>query len=418
MRFNWRSGNQLRLLENGEEFFPRVFEAIRAAEREILIETFILFEDKVGKELHRELIAAARRGVHVEISVDGYGSADLTPEFVAAMTEVGIRIHMFDPRPKFMGMRTNLFRRLHRKIVVIDGVHAFVGGINFSADHLGDFGPAAKQDYAVEVTGPVTRDIHLFVLSVLVPEQPPRRWWRRHARVSAGRWPEATPGQAQVLFVTRDNQTHKDDIERHYMEAIHRAEKRLVIANAYFFPGYRLLRELRDAARRGVKVDLILQGQPDMPIAKFGARILYNYLVKAGVTIHEYCHRPLHAKVALIDDEWATVGSSNLDPLSLALNLEANLIIRDREFNRALYENLDNLRCRYCKLMTPEKIARGLWWRLPLAFLTFHILRHFPAWVGWLPAHTPKLELLTPERLQAARAAAQATPVDLQRPSQ
>ena len=396
MSHPWRSGNRLWLLENGEEFFPRVFEAIRQARQEILIETFILFEDKVGNELHRELIAAARRGVRIEIAVDGFGSADLTAEFVAAMTEVGIRIRMFDPRPRWFGMRINLFRRLHRKIVVIDGARAFIGGINFSADHLGDFGPTAKQDYSVEVIGPVTRDIHRFALASIAATEPSRLWWRRRrARNGADEQQTmAAEGTAQVLFVTRDNRRHTNDIEEQYLEAIRQARYRLVIANAYFFPGYRLLREIRRAARRGVRVELILQGQPDMPIAKFGARLFYEYLLKDGVDIHEYCERPLHGKVALADDEWATVGSSNLDPLSLSLNLEANLIIRDRAFNQELSERLERLRLNHCRLMTKEKIARGTWWRMPLAFLAYHALSHFPAWVGWLPAHSPKVELL------------------------
>ena len=396
MSHPWRSGNRLWLLENGEEFFPRVFEAIRQARQEILIETFILFEDKVGNELHRELIAAARRGVRIEIAVDGFGSADLTAEFVAAMTEVGIRIRMFDPRPRWFGMRINLFRRLHRKIVVIDGARAFIGGINFSADHLGDFGPTAKQDYSVEVIGPVTRDIHRFALASIAASEPSRLWWRRRrARNGADEQQTmAAEGTAQVLFVTRDNRRHTNDIEEQYLEAIRQARYRLVIANAYFFPGYRLLREIRRAARRGVRVELILQGQPDMPIAKFGARLFYEYLLKDGVDIHEYCERPLHGKVALADDEWATVGSSNLDPLSLSLNLEANLIIRDRAFNQELSERLERLRLNHCRLMTKEKIARGTWWRMPLAFLAYHALSHFPAWVGWLPAHSPKVELL------------------------
>ncbi|QQE86974.1 cardiolipin synthase ClsB [Azotobacter chroococcum] len=396
MSHPWRSGNRLWLLENGEEFFPRVFEAIRQARQEILIETFILFEDKVGNELHRELIAAAQRGVRIEITVDGFGSADLTAEFVAAMTEVGIRIRMFDPRPRRFGMRINLFRRLHRKIVVIDGARAFIGGINFSADHLGDFGPTAKQDYSVEVIGPVTRDIHRFALASIAASEPSRLWWRRR-RARNGvdeQQTMAAEGTAQVLFVTRDNRRHTNDIEEQYLEAIRQARHRLVIANAYFFPGYRLLREIRRAARRGVRVELILQGQPDMPIAKFGARLFYEYLLKDGVDIHEYCERPLHGKVALADDEWATVGSSNLDPLSLSLNLEANLIIRDRAFNQELSERLERLRLNHCRLMTKEKIARGTWWRMPLAFLAYHALSHFPAWVGWLPAHSPKVELL------------------------
>ncbi|WP_312929721.1 cardiolipin synthase ClsB, partial [Stutzerimonas nitrititolerans] len=160
MKFHWRDGNRLQLLENGEEFFPRVFEAIREAKKEVLLETFIFFEDKVGIELQKALIAAAQRGASVDITVDGYGSADLSAEFVAAMTDVGIRIQMFDPRKRLLGKRVNLFRRLHRKIVVVDGEVAFIGGINFSADHLSDFGPGAKQDYALQVEGPVVHDIH------------------------------------------------------------------------------------------------------------------------------------------------------------------------------------------------------------------------------------------------------------------
>ena len=169
MNYNWREGNQVQLLINGEQYYPRVFECIRAAQREVLIETFIIFEDKVGNELQQVLIEAARRGVRVELTVDGYGTSDLSREFVAAMTSAGVNIHVFDPSPRRLGMRTNLFRRLHRKVVVIDGERAFVGGINYSADHLGDFGPMAKQDYAVEVVGPVVADLHTSSLRVMRP---------------------------------------------------------------------------------------------------------------------------------------------------------------------------------------------------------------------------------------------------------
>src|SRR5690606_13315893 len=129
----------------------------------------------------------------------------------------------------------------------------------------------------------------------------------------------------RALFTLRDNNHNKHNIERHYLRAIRSAKKRIVIANAYFFPGYTMLHALRNAARRGVKVILILQGQPDMPWVRLLSSLLYGYLVNGGVTIYEYCKRPLHGKVALVDDHWVTVGSSNLDPLSLALNLEANL---------------------------------------------------------------------------------------------
>ena len=392
---DWQDGNAVRLLENGEDFFPRVFAAIEQARREILLETFILFEDKVGNQLHRVLIAAARRGVRVEMTVDGFGSAQLTPAFICALTAVGVRVRMFDPGSRLAGMRLNLFRRLHRKILVVDGQRAFIGGINFSADHLADFGPEAKQDYAVEVQGPVVADIHAFALDAIASTAPARHAWRRRAERLPERSPTLSPqGEAKALFVCRDNQEHRNDIEQQYLQAIRAARSRVVIANAYFFPGYRLLRELRNAARRGVEVRLILQGQPDMPIAKLLARLLYNDLLRDGVQIHEYCQRPLHGKVALVDQEWSTVGSSNLDPLSLSLNLEANLLIRDPAFNQELNQRLEQLVARHCKRMVLERMVRGYFWRAPLIFLAYHFLRTFPAMAGWLPAHQPHLALL------------------------
>lgn len=412
MNFHWRDGNRLQLLENGEEFFPRVFEVIAQARKEVLLETFILFEDKVGIELQKALISAAERGASVDVTVDGYGSADLTAEFVKAMTDVGIRIHMFDPHKRLMGKRVNLFRRMHRKIVVVDGEIAFIGGINFSADHLADFGPGAKQDYALQVEGPVVHDIHRFSLTTVAPKGPARRWWQRRARPLADTYVGVSRGEARALLVTRDNEQHHTDIEEHYLQAIRDARSRLLIANAYFFPGYRVLREIRNAARRGVRVRLILQGQPDMPIAKFGARMLYNYLMNAGVEIHEYCRRPLHGKVALADYEWSTVGSSNLDPLSLSLNLEANLIIRDHVFNRVLHERLDHLLQNDCRRIPIERIMRGYWWRAPLAFVIFHFLRHFPALVGIFPAHKPRLELLDPSNRPAQAQPVGVTPLE------
>ena len=405
MTFPWRAGNRLSLLINGEGFFPRVFAAIRAAERQVLIETFILFEDKVGSQLQAELIAAAARGVSVELTVDGFGSADLSGAFVTAMSEVGVRVHMFDPQPRLLGMRTNPFRRMHRKLVVIDGRQAFVGGINFSADHLADYGPEAKQDYAVEVEGPVVHDIQQFVLAMLAPTERRRGWLRRgRAKPDSQATAQEGAGSGQAQLTIRDNHKHRNDIEQQYLQAIRSARQRLLIANAYFFPGYRLLHEIRRAALRGVRVELILQGQPDMPIARFSARILYDYLLRGGVSILEYNCRPLHGKVALVDDEWATVGSSNLDPLSLSLNLEANLIIRDRTFNRQLFEHLQALASEHCQAISQAHLARWTFWRMPLVFLGFHLLRHFPAWTGWLPAHTPKLTLLqSHEQAKAAR---------------
>jgi len=388
--YGWQSGNQVELLENGEAYFPKVFEALRQARREILLETFILFEDKVGHELQRILIEAAQRGVKVVVSLDGFGCGELSAGFLGELAEAGVTVQMFDPAAKTLGIRTNWFRRLHRKIVVVDATVGFIGGINFSADHLGDFGPEAKQDYAVQVIGPAVADLHHFALAQSGRQVRTRRGWRRRQQRPSA-W-SSEHGDGLVRLIYRDNLQHRDDIEEAYIHALSKAQHRAVIANAYFFPGYRLLREIRNAARRGVHVQLIMQGQPDVLLAKLAARMLYDYLLKDGVVIHEYCQRPLHGKVALVDDEWSTVGSSNLDPLSLALNLEANVLIRDRAFNQQLYERLEVLSKNHCQTM-PENRKPRLWlWRLTVGFLVFHVMRHFPALTGWLPAHKPRLK--------------------------
>ena len=392
MKCGWREGNQIQLLENGDQYYPAVFAAIADAQQRIILETFIWFEDEVGKQLHAALLAAAKRGVKAEVLLDGYGSPDLSDAFVGELTSAGVVFRYYDPRPRIFGMRTNVFRRMHRKIVVIDDRVAFIGGINYSDEHMSDYGPEAKQDYAVRVEGPVVADILQFEVENLPGQSAVRRWWRRHHRAEENR----QPGEAQALFVWRDNDEHRDDIERHYLKMLTQARREVIIANAYFFPGYRLLHAMRKAARRGVRVKLIVQGEPDMPIVKVGARLLYNYLVKGDVQVYEYRRKPLHGKVALMDDHWATVGSSNLDPLSLSLNLEANLIVHDRQFNQTLRDNLNAIIAEDCKQVDESMLPRRTWWNVTKSVLAFHFLRHFPALVGWLPAHTPHLAQVDP----------------------
>ncbi len=403
----WVEGNDFELLENGEEFFPRVFDSIRAAQREVWLETFILFEDKIGLQLHEALLEAARRGARVHVLVDGFGSPDLSQRFIGELVEAGVQFRIFDPGRQLFGQRLNVLRRMHRKIVVVDGEHAFIGGINYSADHVADFGPEAKQDYSVQVRGPLVAQMHAFVQEAVLPLKQRRRRWERRPRQHAAS--PSTAGPAQALFVTRDNHLHTNDIERHYRIALRSARERVVIANAYFFPGYRFIRELRRAARRGVDVRLILQGQPDMPIVKTAAGLLYDHLLRAGVRIYEYCDRPLHGKVALVDGEWSTVGSSNLDPLSLSLNLEANVIIRDAAFNAQLHQRLSHLMEHSCKQVQPEPKGRWEGLRLLRSYCVFHLMRWFPTWAGWLPRHEPEISLVGDRDLAPDAAAPQRT---------
>lgn len=394
MKPQWTSGNRFALLENGDQYYPRVFERIAQAKFEVMIETFILFEDKVGIALRDVLVAAAQRGVEVHLTLDDYGSPDLSEAFMASLVDAGVHVHLFDPGRKYLGRRLNMLRRLHRKLVTIDGEIAFIGGINFSADHLADFGDEAKLDHAAEAQGPIVTRIRDFMREQL--GEPPQRgdWARRlgnrFRRHRSPVEPDIDAEGAEAMLVTRDNNHHRDDIERHYRIAIRTAKRRVWIANAYFFPGYRLLRELRRAGRRGIDVRVILQGQPDVPFARFCASMLYHHLLRASVKVHEYCEKPMHSKIALVDHEWATIGSSNLDPLSLSLNLEANLVIRDRSFNQRLSERMEHLVRHSCKEIRLDELHEPKFWLGVRNFIVFHLLRYFPRWAGWLPAHVPR----------------------------
>lgn len=390
----WTSGNRLRLLENGEEFFPRVLEVIEEAREEILLETFIWSEDETGHALLEALIAAAERGVKIQATVDGYGCPGFSKEFLGRFEDAGIVIRSFDPKPTLFRIRMNVLCRLHRKIVVVDRRIAFVGGINFGDVHLRSFGEESKQDYAVEVEGPAVETIHRYCRLWSADRAGRHGRWRYWLRRMPPRMLKPSP-DAQVLFAIRDNDGHPTDIETLYRVAIRHAQRRIVIANAYFFPGYRFIRELGRAASRGVDVQLIMQGNPDRPLTVGAASIVYEDLLAAGVKIYRFTERPLHAKVAVFDDEWATVGSSNLDPISLGLNLEANLFIRDEPFTRALSASLDRLVAQSCEIVEPDDMPVKSAWRRLLLTLAYHLTRRMSSW-GRRMNYAQRLEPMQP----------------------
>ncbi len=383
--------HELELLENGEEYYARAFEVIRAAKKEVLLETFIWFWDDVGKALLDALETAAANGANIDLTVDGWGTVGLPEECLAKLAKLGIRLHIFDPTPRVLGWRPKFVGRLHRKLLVVDGETAFVGGINYSDEHVVANGPKSKQDYAVLVRGPVVAEIrHFMRLSIdngLGYVRRPR--WRR-----ARRLPDALRGVNrgnEVVFVTRDNADHQNDIETYYLMSIRAAQTEIVIANAYFFPSYRMLQHLRRAVERGVSVKLILQGKPDMQYARRAASTLYDYLLDAKVELYEYVERPLHGKVAVFDSEWSTIGSSNLDPLSFSLNLEANLFIFDADFGKTLRERLDKLFAASVRV-TRADVPKMTGWRHLVRIVAFHVARHFPRWLKKLPGYRQEFD--------------------------
>ncbi len=325
-------GNRLTLLRSGAEYFPALEAAIRGARREIHLETYIYADDDSGRRITEALLDAAERGVAVHVLVDGFGSRDLMPPDLGyRLVAAGVRFLVFRPEVAALRFRRTRLRRMHRKIAVVDGRIGFVGGINIIDDMHTPGHMPPRFDFAVCVEGPLVADIQQQAerLWSRVAWANLRRRWRVEARLPIDRTPKGT--QRAALLV-RDNIRHRSDIEDAYLAAIRAARREIVLANAYFFPGKRFRRALVEAARRGVHVVLLLQGRVEYVLLHYASRALYGTLLDAGVEIQEYYKSFLHAKVAVIDGHWSTVGSSNIDPFSLMLAREANVVVEDRNF--------------------------------------------------------------------------------------
>jgi cardiolipin synthase len=333
------NGNRITLLKSGAEYFPQLEAEIDAAQHEIHLETYIFRADATGRAIADTLTRAARRGVAVHVLVDGFGSQDLDPALIRRMEAAGVQFLVYRPNISPWSLRHARLRRLHRKIAVMDARVAFVSGINVldDADEPGRTPP--RFDYAVRVEGPMLSKIHPVV-----------KWlWRlvstTQMRARAPDRVRLEPslehrGRQRAAFVTRDNLGHRRDIEQAYLKAIGEARSEILIANAYFFPGQPFRWALTDAVARGVRVILLLQGRVEYVLQHYASRALYGAFLDAGIEIHEYQRSFLHAKVAVIDRHWATVGSSNIDPYSLVLAREANVVIEDEGFAVQLRESL------------------------------------------------------------------------------
>ena len=331
-------GHTLTLLSNGEEYFPRLVRAMDGATHSIYLEAYIFAADATGRLVSEALQRAARRGVGAHLLLDGFGCAELPHEWENELRSAGVEVLWFRPEIARFKLRRHRLRRLHRKLAVVDGRIAFVGGINIINDVPGGPLAAPRLDYTVEVQGDTVASIHAAMrrLWLLVSWTNFRRQ-REHAKFHLA---HANATQQKVSFLLCDNLRHRRDIELAYIAAIVGAQREIIIANAYFLPGLRLRRTLLNAKRRGVHVVLLLQGQVEYRLQHYAMLALYDELLGAGVEIHEYHASFLHAKVAVVDGYWATVGSSNIDPFSLWLAREANIVVSDAGFAEALRTSL------------------------------------------------------------------------------
>ncbi|HEY9109006.1 MAG TPA: cardiolipin synthase ClsB [Roseateles sp.] len=391
-------GNEVELLRGGDQLFPAMEAAIRDARSEVWLATYIFHHDETSLALADALIAADRRGVRVRVVVDGFGSNLSVATLRQRFSDSGVAFAVFRPMDRWWRwLQPGQLRRLHQKLCVVDGEVAFVGGINVIGDRL-DMRHGASElprlDFAVRLRGGLVDLVSQSVRSIwsrawlgrdfddaLVDYVPLRRrfglWvtqlWRGPQRLAE---PAAHQPPVCAAFVLRDNLRRRRTIEHAYADAIRGARQSVDIVCPYFYPGQRIREALRAAADRGVRVRLLLQGMVDYRIAGWAAEALYADLLAHGIEVYEYMPAFLHAKVAVIDGQWATVGSSNIDPLSLLLNLEANVIVLDRPFATRLAAEIETA------LAVSERISerrttglRALFHRAVVAWFAYVFLR-------------------------------------------
>jgi cardiolipin synthase A/B len=377
---HFQEGHTVQLLQGGQEFFPALTADIEASQSEVRLETYIFHFDNSGEQVAAALERAAQRGVQVFVLMDGIGTGAIPDTWALRWTQAGVQWQIYSPLKRWGLLSPRSWRRLHRKLCVVDGVLAYCGGINVLDDwHDPVWGAqdSARFDFAVRVAGPLVQDVRA-AMQLLWNRLPGNRALRRNpiAPMPATTRPaQQTAGIVRAALVLRDNLLHRRQIERSYLKAIGEARHDILLANAYFLPGLRLRRALKLAAHRGVRVRLLVQGRYEYFMQFHANRPVYGPLVAAGVEIYEYQPGFLHAKVAAIDGRWATVGSSNLDPLSLLLAREANVVVVDGTFSVALAERLANAMEAQAQRIDSQALARRSVWQRFLDYLAFALMR-------------------------------------------
>ena len=374
--------NRIILLRNGEEYFPQLLEAIEKAHTEIHLETYIYENDVIGQTISAALIRAAQRGVSVHLLLDGFGSQNLPKAEINRLLDMNVKVLIFRPEVILSLPHRHRLRRMHRKIAIIDAEIAFIGGINIIDDQDNPEQLIPRFDFAVSIQGPLLIQIHQAVkhLWMLVAWVHFKKRWVLQLPVK----PASDPiGNQKAAFIIRDNWRHRHDIEHAYLEAINSAQTEIIIANAYFLPGRKFSQALKKAAQRGVAVLLLLQGKVEYRLQYHATQALYENLLQVGIKIYEYQRSYMHAKVAVIDHHWATVGSSNIDPFSLLLAREANVVIEDDTFAQELRTYLVTAITQESHAITAANRNLFSWFNDAINWFCFYIVRVMQGMLGY-----------------------------------
>lgn len=363
--------NLVALLKDGQQAFPAMLEAIAGAKQTICLETYILKDDRLGLRFIGALCEKARAGLEVLLMYDSW-SSDVSLETLVELAQAGVKVHAFRPW-KYLGSLSRamakMSRRNHRKSLVVDGHIGFTGGLNISDDYAPvTEGGAGWRDTHVRIVGPGAQALERLFLMTWAQHKAPRINAQRFSRPMLA-------GTAAFRVVGNDFAIDRKGIRRAYEEAFSKAQERIFVTNAYFIPPAKLIKAMGAAARRGVRVCVILAATTDVKLVLYAARGLYPRLLKNGIEVYEWTTgRVLHAKTAVVDGAWATVGSSNLDPLSMRQNLEVNAIVIEPTFAQALEKMfLEDLS--HCERITLDDVKQYGWFHRVLSWVAFRLRR-------------------------------------------
>lgn len=363
---NIQSAGNIELVHSGEDYFLRLLNIISKAQNEIHLQTYIFENDSTGLEIANALTEAAYRKVKVYVLLDGYGSAKLSNSFLEELTKQGIHIRFFSPL--FSKNTFYIGRRLHHKVVVADSKIALIGGINIANKYRGSITEQPWLDYAVQIEGAsiaeplqqLCRDIYLKKVG-------------NKKRIIQFDFNNAI--ETSIKILRNDWLKQKNEICNAYINTLRKADREVIIVGSYFFPGRRLSNALKNAAKRGVKIIIILSGVSDLPIVLRATHYLYSSLLKQGIELYEWKKSILHGKLAVTDSKWTTVGSFNLNHLSSYGSIEMNVEINSPKFSKKLSDHLISI-IEQCDNITYEtlKIRNGM-------------LTRFKNWLGYHLVH-------------------------------
>ncbi len=338
---NYQKADTIQLVRSGNDFFEQLKSIIEDAVEVIHMQVYILQNDNTGDSILNSLYNAASRGVRVILLADAYGSKSLTKKKINEIRNAGISFRLFSPF--FSSESIYMGRRMHHKIVVVDKNTALVGGLNIADKYYGTANEPPWLDFAVLIKGNVCKQLHILCEQLFAK--------KTRIRSRDGNGQKNSSGNIPIRFLRNDWVRGKNEIHKNYIRAIRSSERSVVLVASYFLPGYTLRKALKRARARGVDITIILAGKSDMPFLWYAEKYLYLFFIRNGIKILEWKNSVLHAKAAIVDEEWVTIGSYNLNPISQYRSIELNVAINDKTFAQQFSNHIKEVVQNNCTLV-------------------------------------------------------------------